>query len=93
MKEKQKVKVWYNEKCEMKKPNKTKKDIRLVDLAAIVTKGFKNTATKGDLDDLKKCFSNLEDGINRSLEGFVRDFRGDYDKSTSRVKRLEITAL
>lgn len=62
-------------------------------LATATAKGFANTATKQELKDLESRMENkfekLGTEVNNSIEGFVKDFRGDYDVLTSRVKRLE----
>ena len=55
-------------------------------LAQATARGFANTATKQDLE-------NLGNRINNSLEEFVRIFRGDYDELASRVKRLEMAVF
>lgn len=62
-------------------------------LAEATAKGFANTATKKDFENLKIDFQNLGNNINNTLENHIKIVHSDYDELSARVKRLEITVF
>lgn len=82
---------------------KNKKGMNIDDLAVMVQRGFAETATKRELNELrdeirnnyvtkaelKLEIKNLKDDIEVMISKYIGTFRKDFDELANRVRKLE----
>ncbi|MFZ2555645.1 MAG: hypothetical protein WAX57_02295 [Minisyncoccia bacterium] len=70
-------------------------DVKIDDLAAMVARGFADTATKADIAQLQSQIDEVKENMatKADVNNFVGVVRADYDSLAARVKDIEKEVL